>query len=294
MEAAQEQPAVQANTQHAKALLAAFNQVLLIRGDDATVFAMGAKRVLDGLQLRGNPRSLPLSAMAGSRGVIRRAEEKEVRAADLAEISDVLSGGHGLDYGNDEDVLVGLLRVLDEALSPTRSALRSDTPNSLGRITRERDRLPQLLSGLDPRHHHPVGADVEDALDEAAVQLGDAHQRDRVASHGGPDVFENLLPVKVTVFGVDDNPVKAEGDGHFRNVGRLQRDPKAVNGFVRRQFLPEPLDCGSFHLVASPGTPSEGFGAIFSSTDARRIGDRPPFQPRHTDGPPAAFGESRA
>src|SRR5438552_4860565 len=139
--------------------------------------------------------------MAGGRGVIRRAEEKQIRAADLAKLPDVPSGGHGLDDGHHQNVLVGFLRVLDEALSPTRGALRSDTANSLGRIERERERLPQLLRGLDPRHDHSVGADVEDALDEAAVQLGDAHQRDGVASHGGPDVFENLLPVEVTVFG---------------------------------------------------------------------------------------------
>src|SRR2546423_12291308 len=49
MEAAQEQAAVQANTQHVKALLASLNQVLVTRGDDAAVFSMRAKRLLDGL-----------------------------------------------------------------------------------------------------------------------------------------------------------------------------------------------------------------------------------------------------
>src|SRR5205085_7979600 len=49
MEAAQEQPAVQANTQHVKALLSSLDQVLVTRGDDAAVFSMRAKRLLDGL-----------------------------------------------------------------------------------------------------------------------------------------------------------------------------------------------------------------------------------------------------
>src|SRR3954471_24851052 len=49
------------------------------------------------------------------------------------------------------------------------------------------------------------------------------------------------------MFGIDDDPVQAEPDGHFRDAGRLQRDPHPVDGFVSGEFLPELIDGGHFH-----------------------------------------------
>ena len=66
-------------------------------------------------------------------------------------------------------------------------------------------------------------------------------------SVGSHDLLEDLRPVDVTMFGVGDNPVEAERDSHLGNAGRLQRDPKTIDGLVSRKFPTELLDGLSFH-----------------------------------------------
>jgi hypothetical protein len=102
---------------------------------------------------------------------------------------------------------------------------------------------------LDPRDDDAIGADIQYALEQARVQFRHAHQRHRITAHRSPNVFEDLLPIEVPVFGVDDDPVQAQRHRHFRNAGRLQGHPQTVDGFLARQLSAKPLQGGDFHVM---------------------------------------------
>jgi hypothetical protein len=90
----------------------------------------------------------------------------------------------------------------------------------------ERDRLTQVLHRLDARQDHAVGAEVEGAFDQPWRQFGEADQRDGVAAGRRTQVLDDVVPVELSVFGIDDDPVEAERDGHPGDVRRFQRDPQ--------------------------------------------------------------------
>ena len=69
-------------------------------------------------------------------------------------------------------------------------------------------RLPQLVGRFDPGDDDSVGADIEHPFDLSDVQVGDADKCRGVAADRGPHMFENIMPVEVAVFGVDDHPVE--------------------------------------------------------------------------------------
>jgi hypothetical protein len=65
------------------------------------------------------------------------------------------------------------------------------------------------------------------------------------------EVVEDVLPVKMPMFGVDHNPVQAESRRHFRKAGGFQSNPEAVGGVAGGQFFAEFLEGGSFHSPPS-------------------------------------------
>ena len=90
---------------------------------------------------------------------------------------------------------------------------------------REVHSLAELLDRLDPRDDDSVRPDVERPLDQGDIQFGDANERDRVAADGRPQMLHDVIPVEMTVFRIDHDPVQAQGHGHFRDACRLQGDP---------------------------------------------------------------------
>ena len=139
--------------------------------------------------------------------------------------------------------------MLGNALPPAGRPLGADAAQAPRRIVGEGDQLAQLVGRFDPRNHHAVGPDIERSLHKADVALGEPHQRDRVAANRGPQVLDDFLPIEVAVLGIDDDPIHAERDGHFRDAGALERHPHAVHGLVRRQLLRQFFDCGRFHAL---------------------------------------------
>ena len=162
----------------------------------------------------------------------------------------LLDRPHRLEDRHDQDMLVRVGRVFDEALPPTSRPLGADAPQAFERIAGVGDRLLELLGRFDPGHDHAVGADVERPLDQAAVEFRDADQRDRLASDGRAEVFHDIFPIEMAVFGVDDHPVEPQRDRHFRNAGRLQRDPQTEHSLVGGQFATEATDGGGLHKAA--------------------------------------------
>ena len=253
VQAAQQQSAIDPQSEHAEALPAAFQQILVTGGDDSAMLAGGANRILDRQQFLGHARPFPLSAVAGRRGIVGRTEEENLHAVDLQHGLDVPAALDRLDDRHHQDVLVGLLGVLDEALSPAGGPLGADAADAFRRIMGEADRLPQLLGRFHPRHDHAVGSDVERPLDQPDVQFGHADQHHGIAADRGPNVFDDLLPVEMPVFGVDDDPIHAQGHGHFGDAGRFQRDPQAVDRLIGGQLATQFVDGGCFHVRMCPG-----------------------------------------
>ena len=60
-------------------------------------------------------------------------------------------------------------------------------------------------------------------------------------------MFKDLFPVQMTVFGIDDNPIQPQRHSDLREAGRFQSNPKTEGGFIRGQFLAQPLDGGNLH-----------------------------------------------
>ena len=154
--------------------------------------------------------------------------------------------------------------MLDQALSPTRGPLRANAAESFGWILGPFDGLLELLRGFNPRNHNTIRADIERAFDEAAVQLGNADERDGVAADGGAEMLDDVLPIEMAVFRINDDPIDTEGHGHFRDAGSFERDPQAVGRFICRQFFAERGDGGGFHdgtisFRSQPGVQTEFF-----------------------------------
>ncbi len=153
--------------------------------------------------------------MPGAGRIIRRPEKKEFNSADLAQFGDVASACHRFDQRHHQHMVIGLLRVLEQGLSPTRSTFAADATHAFRRKLGELHRLPELLGSLDPRNDDAVRADVQRAFDKAGVKLGQADQRDGVAARRGLKVVQDVLPIEVPVLGVNNNPVHPERNGYF-------------------------------------------------------------------------------
>ena len=134
MEAPQEQTGIEADTQHPEALFAAFAQIFRARRDDAAMLAASPEFVLDALEVGGDSGPFPLFAVARTRGVIGGPEEKNVRAADLAKLRNVLAGGDRFHNRHYQDMLVRLLRVEGQALPPTCRPFGADATDTRGWI----------------------------------------------------------------------------------------------------------------------------------------------------------------
>ena len=125
-----------------------------------------------------------------------------------------------------------------------------------------------MLGRFDPGNDDAVGADVERPLDQAAVQLGDADQGDRVAADGRPQVLDDFLPIEMAVLGVDHHPVQAQGHRHLGDARRFERDPQAEHRLVGRKLAAEAADGGSLHVpvaefarIQAPNSHEFGYGA---------------------------------
>lgn len=58
---------------------------------------------------------------------------------------------------------------------------------------------------------------------------------------------DDIGPVQVAVFSVDDNPIQPERDGDFSDAGRFESDPQAVDRALGTEFGAEGGDSGNIH-----------------------------------------------
>ena len=82
-QAAQQQPAVQTECQHAKPLFQALVQILVTRRHHSAIFPGRADRVLGLRDHLGHTRPLPLPRIARRRRIIRRAEKENLHTVDV-------------------------------------------------------------------------------------------------------------------------------------------------------------------------------------------------------------------
>ena len=57
------------------------------------------------------------------------------------------------------------------------------------------------------RNDDPVGADIQNALGYCGIPFLNANDSDSLASDGGSNVFGNLFPTQMAMFGIDDDIV---------------------------------------------------------------------------------------
>jgi hypothetical protein len=97
VEAAQEQAGIRPEPEHAKSLLAPFNQIFMTGGHYATVFTVSTEHIFDLKQFRSDAWAFPLAAVSGTRRKVGWAEKKQLRAANFRERVDIPAGGYGFD-----------------------------------------------------------------------------------------------------------------------------------------------------------------------------------------------------
>src|SRR5688572_28001883 len=110
-----------------------------------------------------------MSAMAGGGGVIRWPEKKQVYIGNLAKLEDIPARGDRLHDGDNEDMLIGFLGVLEKTLAPGGGPLGADPAQAVRGIHGESGGLFQLLRGLDPGDDDAVGADIQGTFDQASI-----------------------------------------------------------------------------------------------------------------------------
>ena len=86
-------------------------------------------------------------------------------------------------------------------------------------------RLPQLLGRFDPGNQHAVGSDVERPFNRAGVQFHQANQQNGVAAHRGPQMADEIAPIKMPMLGIEHDPIEAQEHRHFRDAGGFERYP---------------------------------------------------------------------
>jgi len=145
------------------------------------------------------------------------------------------------------ELSVGLPCMLHKTLAPARGALGADATDAALRIGCGGYRRLELQGGFDPRDDYAVGADIEGALDQRGRVFGETDKDHGVAAHRSADVFDDFLPIEVTVFGVDRHPVESQRDRHLADARRLQRNPEPVDGRAGLHFRTEALQGGDFH-----------------------------------------------
>ena len=135
LERPEQQPGVEAEAEHAESLLLPLEQVLVARGEQAAVLARLANDVLHAQDLLGDARPFPLAAVARRRGEVRRAEEEQLDARRPGTVAATCVGRPDrLDDRHDQDMLVRLGRVLDQALPPAGRPLGADAAQPFVRI----------------------------------------------------------------------------------------------------------------------------------------------------------------
>ncbi len=60
-------------------------------------------------------------------------------------------------------------------------------------------------------------------------------------------MLEDVLPVEVPVFGINDHPIQSQCHRHLTNRSGFQGDLQTADGFVPSQFLAEPLQGCRLH-----------------------------------------------
>ena len=227
---------------HLEALIPTLNQVFDARGHQAAVFAGSTNDVFQFKNLFGHPRSLPMASVPGCRREIGRTKKEDIGSVHLAHRLDVRNGLDVLDDGHDHHMVVGLRGVLGQALPPGGGPFPSDAAAAFGGIMGILDGFLQFFYSGNPGDDHPIGSDVEGAFGKRGAAFLEPDEDDCVAAYGGPNVLVDFLPVEVSMFGVDHDPVHSEGDGDFGDAGRFERDPKAVNRLVAREFGSESFE----------------------------------------------------
>src|SRR5207248_1393516 len=126
----------QTDSQHAKALLPARQQVLWVASKNSTIFPAAPELIFDGLQLRRDARPFPLSAMTRRRGIICRAKEEKIHTVNAAKFVDVPASHDRFNNWDDQHMFVGFLCVLCETLAPTGRPFRADAAHTCRGIIR--------------------------------------------------------------------------------------------------------------------------------------------------------------
>ena len=71
--------------------------------------------------------------------------------------------------------MVGVGRVLGNALPPSGGPLGADAAHAIGRIMSKRDCLAELVYRLHPGHNHAVCADIQRPLDQTQIEFRHAN-----------------------------------------------------------------------------------------------------------------------
>src|SRR5688572_22602009 len=109
-------------------------------------------------------------------------------------------------------MLVGLCGMFDERLSPQGRPLCTDAALPFQWIASPTDRLPQLFGRFDPGNYHSISAAIERPLDQSTIQLCNPHESDGVAANRRAQVLHDVLPVEMTMLGIDHDKIEARGN----------------------------------------------------------------------------------
>ncbi len=116
-------------------------------------------------------------------------------------------------------MFVSFCRMLDENTAPTGRAVQHRYRACLPADNAHRQSLALIAEPFQSTGQPRISADIQCTLDQASVQLGDAHQGYRVAAYRRAKVLDNLFPIQVPMLGIDDYPVQSKGDRDLGDAG---------------------------------------------------------------------------
>src|SRR5579885_976447 len=100
----------------------------------------------------------------------------------------------------------------------------------------------EQLRGLDARENDAIGAAVQGARDQRILHVGDAYDRRQPGQARGVAQIEQRFDPEISVFGIDERPMKAGGG---QNLGYFHRADLAESA-AELQFA---LLQGGLHVI---------------------------------------------
>ena len=100
----------------------------------------------------------------------------------------------------------------------------------------------KLFSTANHRTNDSVCSDIEGSLNKAPLRFWNADKRCSFSTLNSSNVVSDLVPIELTVFHLDHDPINAGSTERLGHTRAFERNPNAIGGLALLKFLSERID----------------------------------------------------